>query len=31
MTYHAITQAGNRPINEDSVAAMEHDGCYCFI
>ena len=31
MTYHSITFPGARPINEDSVAAMEHDGCYCFI
>ena len=31
MTYHTITRPGTRTINEDSIAALEQGGNFCFI
>jgi serine/threonine protein phosphatase PrpC len=31
MTHHTITRPGSRPINEDTVAALEQDGNACFV
>lgn len=31
LTYHQITRPGSRPVNEDAVAIIEHNGSFCFV